>query len=502
MFKPDIECMRSNNGILEDDMNLDEQKSNSANIPGCVRCLSNGERLFLLSVQSNVAVAARIVGGVSRSDLLCAINSARRIHPLLGAKVIFDSQHNAWFSTDNVPETALRMVPRTSETQWVEEFQHEHTVPFELEIGPLIRFVLVYSGPVSELMAFANHGICDGVALANLIRDILAFYADPAKEIRVIEPPSSADYLQRDESPSSSKSGGKEAINYLNHQWKQRPHYFSQDDHIEIHKAYWKKMKHNIVLIQLEPEETSILTAKCRMNGVTIISLTTAAFLAAYQDVIGPFPVGQNIVCIPYDLRRRLHESVKDSFSLFVGASTFPITDCQGKDLWETAQVVHEKIHKHAESLSTTAPEFGLFDPTLIDACFNYAPLMQIIPEAFERTKNLSAFAQDRENIAFMISGSRKSMVPAVINTNLGHLDYPEIYGSLKLDRMFFLPPAIASTPLLLGGVGINGKAVFSLNYVQKVGDEGSSREREMIHLRNRALELIGFPEKANDRAI
>jgi hypothetical protein len=406
-------------------MNLDEQKRDCADIPGCVRRLSNGERLLLGSIQSNVAMAARIVGDVSEKDLLRAINAARRMHPLLGAKVIFDDQHDAWFSTDNVPETMLHTVPRTSETQWVDEIQREHMVPFELEIGPLIRFVLVYSSRISELIAFSNHGICDGVALANLVRDILVFYAEPAKEIKVTEPPLSTGYLQRDEGPSPSKSIGEDAINNLNIQWRKNPHYFSQEDFIEVHKAYWEKMQHGIVLLQLEPKETSVLVSNCRDKGVTIVSATTAAFLAAYQDVIGPFPEDRNIVGIPYDLRRRLSENVGNAFCLFVGALSFPFAYDQKKSLWENA-----------------------------------------------------------------------------LNTNLGRLNYPETYGGLRLDRMFFVPPAVRLVPLILGGIGVNGRLVFSLNYIEQVKDNGPSPTEGMIQIRNRALEYLGFPEKANDDAV
>jgi NRPS condensation-like uncharacterized protein len=494
--------MSNNKGLLGDKMNLDEQKRDCADIPGCVRRLSNGERLFLGSVQSNVAMAARIVGNVSEKDLLHAINAARRTHPLLGAKVIFDDQHDAWFSTDNVPETMLHTVPRTSETQWVGEIQREHMVPFELEIGPLIRFVLVYSSQISELIAFSNHGICDGVALANLIRDILVFYAEPAKEIKVTEPPLSTGYLQRDEGPSPSKSIGEDAINNLNIQWRKNPHYFSQEDFIEVHKAYWEKMRHSIVLLQLEPKETSVLVSNCRDKGVTIVSATTAAFLAAYQDVIGLFPEDRNIVGIPYDLRRRLSENVGNAFCLFVGALSFPFAYDQKKSLWENAQKIHSIIQQDLEKLNTINAEFGLFDPTMIDACFSFAPLMQFVPEAFKRTENLSAFARDTKNIAFMISGSRKNRVPAIINTNLGRLNYPETYGGLRLDRMFFVPPAVRLVPLILGGIGVSGRLVFSLNYIEQVKDSGPSPTEGMIQIRNRALEYLGFPEKANDDAV
>ena len=452
----------------------------------------------------SVAVAARIVGDISEKDLMRALGAVRRIHPLLGAKVIFDDQHDAWFSTDNVPETVLRTVPRTSDTQWFDEIQQEHRVPFEIEIGPLIRFVLVYSQQVSERISFAQHSICDGVALANLVRDILIFYAEPAKEMKVIEPPLSTSYLQPNETPlSSSKPIGNDAINNLNLQWRQRPHYFSQADFVEVHKAYWKKMQQNIVLLQLEPEETSVLVTKCRENGITIISATTAAFMAAYQDVIGPFPAGQNIIAIPYDLRRRLPEDVRDAFCFFVGASAFSFSYDQKKDIWENAQEIHKIIHKDVEGLNTAGLEFDLFDPTLIDASFGFAPLMQLVPEAFEGTKNLSAFARDTENIAFVLSGSLKAGMPAILNTNLGNLNYPETYGNLKLDRIFFTTGASRDIPLLPAGIGFNGKLAFTLNYAKDLNeDDSSSLDRDMIRIRNRTLELLGFPEKANDWAM
>jgi len=484
-------------------MTHDEQKNDSI-VPGSVRCLWNAERNLLWGPICSVAVAARIVGDVSEKDLRRALDAVRRMHPLLGAKVIFDDRHDAWFSTDNVPQTILRIVPRTSDTQWFDEIQREHMVPFELEIGPLIRFVLVYSCQVSELIVFAQHSICDGVALANLIRDILVFYADPAKEIKVIEPPLSTSYLQSHESSSSSsKSIGSDAINDLNLQWRQRPHYFSQADFIEVHKAYWKKMQHKITLLQLEPEETSRLVAKCRENGITIISATTAAFMATYQDVVGPFPAGQNIVAIPYDLRRRLPENIRGAFCLFVGASAFPITYDMKKDIWENAKEIHKIIHKDLEGLNSAGLEIDLFDPTLIDASSGFAPLVQLIPEAFEKTKNLSDFAHDVENIAFVLSGSFRAATPAIINTNLGSLSYPETYRNLRLDRLFFTPGAGRGIPLLPAGIGFNGKLTFTLNYAKDMKeDDGSSLDRDMISIRNRVLELLGFPEKANDRAM
>lgn len=84
-----------------------------------------------------------------------------------------------WFSTDDVQGSMLRIVPRKSDSQWFGEVQYESNILFDSSAGPLIRFVLVYSPEVSDLIVFAKHEICDGRALAFLICDIFMHVADP-----------------------------------------------------------------------------------------------------------------------------------------------------------------------------------------------------------------------------------------------------------------------------------------------------------------------------------
>lgn len=201
-------------------MNQIKQKSPPTDLPGCIRRLSNVERLFLWSFQTNIAIAARIIGDVKEKDLEQALDTVCRTHPLTRCKVIFDDHHDAWFSGDGVPKTIFRTVPRTSDTQWFDEIRREYLIPFEPEIGPLIRFVLVYSQQVSELIVFSEHSICDGTALANLIRDLLGNYANPQKEVEVVSPPVITDYLPKEDGFSLPKLIGRVFINHYNNQWR------------------------------------------------------------------------------------------------------------------------------------------------------------------------------------------------------------------------------------------------------------------------------------------
>ncbi len=373
-------------------------------------------------------------------------------------------------------------------------------MPFEPERGPLIRFVLVRSKEVSELIAFSQHSICDGISLANLLRDILARYANPAKIGEAIRPPATTDYL-KDDGIFSSKFIDKAAIDHYNDQWQKSPHYFSQEDFRIIYAALARRVSHEMVILQLEPEETLDLVARCRDNGATVTSALTAAFLAAYKEIRGQLPENRRTIQVPFDLRRRLGTNPGDFLGFFVGAFKFPFAYDSKRSVWKNAQELQEIIQKRAEMLDTSAIDMEPFDPTLVDAFTNCAPYVDLLPEAFSQTENLSSFARDRENIAFELCSKAVYNLPGTISSNIGRLFFPEVYGSLRLDRMFFVAPASEAFPLFIAGVSINDRLAFSLNYVERVGG-GDALTRDMIRIRNRALEYLGFPGRASDRAI
>jgi NRPS condensation-like uncharacterized protein len=467
-----------------------------------LRRLSNFERYLLWSAENNLAAVARIQGDIQVDDLRRAIESVGAANLLMGARIVIDEHHDIWFSTDNAQKASFRTVPRTSEVQWFEEVRQEYLVPFEPVRGPMIRFVLVRSDEVSELIAFSQHSICDGISLAYLLHDILASYANAAigAKAKAIRPPRATDYL-KNSGFVSSKFIDKAAIDYYNDQWLKSPHYFSQEDFCGIYTALARKVRHEIVILQLGPEETLDLVSRCRENRVAVTSALTAAFLAAYQEIRGKLPENRRTIQMPFDLRRRLGFISGNFLGFFVGAFKFPFDYDSRKPFWKNAQELQEIIQKRVEMLDTSAIDMEPFHPTLVDAFANCAPYVDLLPEAFSQTENLSAFAGDRENIAFKLCSQAVYNLPGTISSNIGRLHFPEAYGSLRLDRMFFVAPASEAFPLFIAGVSINDRLAFSLNYVERVGGR-DALTRDMIRVRNRALEYLGFPEEASDQAI
>jgi len=143
------------------------------------------------------------------------------------------------------------------------------------------------------------------------------------------------------------------------------------------------------------------------------------------------------------------------------------------------------------------------FDPTLLDAMGNFALWGYYLPGAMHRTPTLSSFARDTKNVAYNLAEKFRTGFTGTVMTNLGRLDYPENYGDLILDRIFFLPSAGGEmVPLLLGGAGASGRLTFTANYAERRDGTGPVTTDDMIRIRNRALEHLGFPEKVSERAI
>ena len=480
--------------------NISVHQNNDIDTSKCIRKVANLERLFLWSPECTVSMITRIKGDMSEERLRRAIFEVTQIHPLVGAKIVFDKDYNAWFSNNDVPEPNLKIVSRFSDKQWFEELQKEIQTPFNLEEGPMIKFILIYSENISDLIVMCNHSICDGMSLANLVRDLFNRYANPEQEIKVIYPPNIMDLLPIN-GFSLTSILFKLIVYRADKKWKKSPYYFNQSDCNAIQTEFWKKKQIGKVLLELEPHETKYLSKQCKKNGVTIGSAVTAAFIAAHEDIVGPFEKSKKQVSIPFDLRRHAKTPVEDVFCFCVGASRFSFKYNSKKAFWKNALDLHKEIHKRVVKLDTNGLKLPDYDPTLLDAVSCFGLFKDTLPNAYTKTENLKKFSCDIKNVAFSFAKIYDSKVPGTIPSNLGKISIYETYGDLKIDRMIFMPSIGDSVPLTIGGISIGDRSVFSLNYTEPK-NENNSVTIEKIQIRNRALEYLGFPDKTSEKAI
>ena len=220
------------------------------------RKVTSAERFFARSPFSIVTMVARIKGNVSEEMLRNAVAKVQQRHALLRVRIKDDDEHTQWFTSEGVQEIPIEIVPRKSENDWIKIHAEASKIPFEFETHPAIRFILVQSPDVSELIILCHHIICDGMSLAYLARDLMVHLGDPAREVEVLPAPPAIDL---DNLPSDVSQSGlvKFFINRMNQKWAEESVFFDHEDYRILTKAYWDNYNHEIFSIELSEAETS-----------------------------------------------------------------------------------------------------------------------------------------------------------------------------------------------------------------------------------------------------
>ena len=344
---------------------------------GRIRRLVNNERKFLWSPSGNVAVVGRVRGDLPREALREALGRIPERHPLLASRVEQDGERDLWFVHDPGIEIPLRVVERVSDEGWIGEIDREIHAPWDQFRGPLIRFVLVHSPEVSEVIAYSQHAICDGMALAFLVRDVLSLVADPDQELRPLVPDFNLTEALGDKVGRSGLGDRIKtfAVDRYNSRWRKNPFYFDHEDYLAIQRAYADKFRYGAVLLELDPSQTRDLTERCREHGVTVNSALTAAMAAAHQELDGGGKASR--MALPFDLRKRTDPPQGDVFCLFVGSIEVAFRYRPSRSFWVNAQELHreivDKIGRRA--LFESAVMIELLDPTLVDSMVSFGLL-------------------------------------------------------------------------------------------------------------------------------
>ncbi len=108
------------------------------------------ERFFTRSPFSIVTMVARIKGSISEVMLRDAVEKVQQRHTLLRARIVDDKDHNQWFTTEGVGEIPIEIVHRESKDDWIKIHAQASRIPYEFEIRPAIRFILVQSPEISN----------------------------------------------------------------------------------------------------------------------------------------------------------------------------------------------------------------------------------------------------------------------------------------------------------------------------------------------------------------
>ena len=153
------------------------------------RRISPLEGFFLHSPYAIVTMTARITGEVTEDMLQKAIYKVQERHTNLRLKLEFDDRGDPWFTSRDVQDIQVEIIPRENDQGWMEVIRQQSLIPFEFQVRPAIRFLLVQSPSESELVIFCHHMICDGLSLAYLTRDLMSALGDPTIQLEILEDP-------------------------------------------------------------------------------------------------------------------------------------------------------------------------------------------------------------------------------------------------------------------------------------------------------------------------
>ncbi len=456
------------------------------------RRVTGAERFFSHSPFSIVTMVARIKGNVTEEMLKNAVAKVQQRHVLLRVRIKEDNEHAPWFTSEGVQAIPIEIVARKSENDWIKIYEEASKIPYEFETHPAIRFILVQSPDVSELIILCHHMICDGMSLAYLARDLMVHLGDPSGEVELLPAP---EPIAMDNLPSDVSLPGivKILINRINQKWTEEIVFFDQEDYRVLTKTYWDNYNHKIFSIELSEAETSALVARCRKENITVNSAITAAFTAAQSFVEGEKPYHAK-AAIAASLRDRLPNPPGEGMGYYALGVEMKLKYNHKKSFWENARIFHKKIKPNF----TNKKVFGellkwlQMDSNIYEA-MNFKKLGGLVTSDSARYEKLSGFSK-REDIVVrllqrvnMESLETKLLGPAI--TNLGRMDFPKTYGALELDRLIMQPGGafpLMHVNMVLGAVTCSGKLSLIVEYAEEAVDTdtmGKTKDKAMEFL-------------------
>ena len=466
----------------------------SENHRNCVykRAITPIERLFTRHPFAVVTIVARIRGNVTESMVRAAVLKAQQRHPNLRVRIVDDENGNPWLTSEGAKEIPIETVPRASGDHWIKIVQKSSQIPFDFDVRPAIRFILLQSPATSELLILCHHILCDGLSLAYLARDLMVHLGDPSRDVELLPDPVPIDV---DNFPQDVSTNAivRFLINRMNKKWETEKVVFDQEDYRNLSAAYWKHYQHQVLSVELSEAQTSALVDRCRKEKVTVNSALTTAFVGAQTVVQGEKPFHSSIL-VAGSLRDRLPTPAGEVMGFYAGAVQPKYRYDSSRGFWDNARQFHRKVLPlfTNKNLFQEALTWCYLEPSILEA-ITFKTLGGLVPESSSRHQKISTFSTRDDTVLRILKREKMDSLDRIMYgttvTNLTRLDFPRTYGTLELDRLIIKPGGafpLVNFNLVLGAVTCAGKLSLLLEFVEDNVDIGTMKE-----IRDKALEFL-----------
>ncbi len=456
------------------------------------RKLTPAEHKFFRSPVFIITMIAKIKGEVTKDNFNNAVLKAQQRHPLLRCRIKEDENKKFYFTSETTKEIEIEIIPRKTQDQWITVHNEKHTLPFDFENTPPIRFVLLQSAEESELIIFCHHVICDGKSLAYLIRDIMSYLGTPSVEPEILPDPIPMDSRTIPKGVNVNPIV-KFFIRKFNKKWLKEKVHFTHEDYLNLNEAYWKNYTQQIIPLVLSEDQTKILTERCKREGVTVNSALTLAYAGAEQ-MVNISPKKNHLICIVGSLRERLAKKIGEVMGFYAGFTTLKYQYNAKLDFWENARKFHKKAAKRysAKNIIEETLTFQHVDTSYIDA-ITYKVYGHLVDPSAPSFEKLSAFSKRNDVLSNILKKRGITDADSIINgtmmTNLTRLGFPQTYGSLELVHLIMNPGVSAHFNVIVGALTCSKKLSVLITNNQK----NVTREK-LETVMDTALSLLSIP--------
>jgi NRPS condensation-like uncharacterized protein len=441
---------------------------------------------------NNVALVATINGCIKKDDLLEILRKLAKMHPLMKVRVLIDSNNVAWFTNEGVEPISLKILTRKSDKQWMEIVENEYKNHFDFEKGPLIRFILLQSKEESDLIIVAQHIICDGISLTNLVRDVLVLLNQPDTIVKKLDPILPV----KENFPVSSTIQfrwkhmiDKIFVGRLYREWKKQLIIFDKEDYRNIIEANSQKFNYKIISAEFSRTKTDAIINKCRQEDVTVNSAILVAFFLA-RDLIRGSDAKNSRVQIAVNIRNRLNQPANNVFGFLASSVSFEFEYDNTEDFWDNVNQFHQKVLNELKGDKPIEDLIGCHIPTLSEAV-NFAIYGQWVTSNFSRYPKIHRFIKDKENIAVKRSIEKINNMPGLLMSNLGQLKIGKKSDEFKVNGLHFAGSASPFVDLTIAAVTGDGKLSLTQNYLENKDVNSDNLNKEMEKIMDKAIDTL-----------
>jgi hypothetical protein len=329
-----------------------------------VRPLGAFERLYHRYAQKNTmhfCVVAELADDLDAAALDAALLAVQHRHPLLNVYVDDHPQTGlGLYRPATVSPIPLTVVDAGTDHTWRDLVAEELTCPFDTSTAPLVRVVLLRSGPSTPaaIVLTIDHVIVDGLSAGFILRDV--FSALNGHELHALPAPPSQEELigrLRDAQPAAAPTtNGQPQPDQL--EWLTTRSTMRTFDGAVPHLS----------AITFDEDLTRRLVGRARAERTTVHS----ALVSAMSQVI--IDSGRNeFVRMMSPIAIRSHLGADDDVCLYITATRTAFTRDQLTDLWDMARIVsgHLAVARSVPALlgsSAATEQFIPVDATTEDA--------------------------------------------------------------------------------------------------------------------------------------